>query len=132
MRIGEVSKQTGFSRDTIRFYEKIGLLTVERTNSLFNNYKQYTFDHLHRLELIKRAKRFGFTLNEIAELLELIDARSASCLILEEKVNEKIVDLNNRIQELEEMKKTILKSIQKARTQCLVKREEENCKLFEV
>ena len=77
MLIGEISKKTELSRDTIRFYEKRGLIKVESSVSEFNNYKEYTEDTLRRLLLIKKTKRFGFTLNEISELLELVDLNKA-------------------------------------------------------
>ncbi len=131
MLIGEISKKTELSRDTIRFYEKKGLLKVERTTSQFNNYKQYTLEHLQRLNLIKKAKRFGFTLNEISELLELFDLKNASCLILQDKVNEKLVDIDKKIQELIEIKKIILLGIKKAQTNCISKRKDSNCELLE-
>ena len=131
MRIGEISKRTELTRDTIRFYEKKGLLKVERTTSEFNNYKNYTLEHLKRLELIKKAKRFGFTLKDIADLLELFDIKNANCSILQKKVNQKIIDIDKKIQELQEMKRSILTGIQIAQTKCLSKKKDENCQLLE-
>jgi len=99
--------------------------------SEFNNYKDYTSKHLQYLHLIKRAKRFGFTLNEISELLKLFDLNSANCSIIEGKVNEKIIDIDNRIKELEEMRKLILIEIKQAQTDCVSKTDDNNCKLIE-
>jgi len=82
------------------------------------------------LQLIKKAKKFGFTLNEISELLKLFDLKSANCSILQEKVNEKLIDIDNRIQELKEIKSLILLGIQKAQTDCVSKTEDGNCKLL--
>lgn len=131
MLIGEISKKTDLSKDTIRFYEKKRLLKVERTISEFNNYKYYTSEHLHRLLLIKKAKQFGFTLNEIAELLELFDTKSANCTILQEKVNAKIRDIEKRIQDLKEIKGLILVGIQETQTKCGIQNEVVNCKILE-
>lgn len=131
MLIGEISKKTELSKDTIRFYEKKGLLKVERTSSEFNNYKHYSLEHLQRLQLIKKAKRFGFTLNEIAELLELFDRRTASCSILQEKINGRLLDIEKRIQELKEIKSLIILGVKKAQTHCVSKREDDNCNLLE-
>jgi len=130
MLIGEISKQTGLSRDTIRFYEKKGLLKVERTASQFNNYKQYTSKHLYQLQQIKKAKRFGFTLNEIADLLELIEAKRANCSTIQEKINDKIIDIDRRIQELKDFKSSILMGMQMAKTKCKTIKADENCKLL--
>ena len=130
MLIGEICKKTELSKDTIRFYEKRGLLQVERTSSEHNNYKNYTNEHLQRLQLIKKAKRFGFTLNEIVELLELYDTNSANCSVLQEKVQLKIADIDRRILDLQEIKGLILGGVQKAGSECLSRVEAKNCELL--
>ena len=132
MLIGEISKKTELTRDTIRFYEKKGLLKVDRTTSEFNNYKHYTLAHLQRLNLIKKAKGFGFTLNEISELLNLFDQKNANCLILQEKVDEKLDDIDRKIQELKEIKSLILLGTKKAQANGVSKREDGNCKCYDL
>lgn len=131
MLIGEISKKTELSRDTIRFYEKRGLIKVESSVSEFNNYKEYTEDTLRRLLLIKKTKRFGFTLNEISELLELVDLNKASCSIFKEKVIHKIADIDKRIQELEDIKALIFKGILDAQNNCTTIHENENCQVIQ-
>jgi len=74
------------SRDTIRFYEKKGLIEVDQNTSEFNNYKNYSEKNLQYLMLIKKAKHFGFTLNEISEILDLIKVNKANCSIIHSKV----------------------------------------------
>ena len=69
MKIGEVAKRSGVGIETIRFYEREGLLQEpERRPS---GYRQYDESTIKRLEYISRAKELGFTLAEIRELLEL-------------------------------------------------------------
>ncbi len=106
MLIGEISKKTGLSRDTIRFYEKKGLIKVDRTDSEWNNYKDYTVQTYHTLLLIKKAKGFGFTLNEIAEILDLLEMDRANCSTLTVKAEEKVKVIDEKIIELKAMKKT--------------------------
>jgi len=130
MLIGEISKKIGLSKDTIRFYEKKGLLKVNRTTSKFNNYKQYTAEHLSRLQLVKKAKRFGFTLKEIGDLLELKDANKADCSIMQKKVKDKLMDIDRRIQELEELKSSILFETKQAEQLCRTVGKNDNCKLI--
>ena len=130
MLIGEISKKARLSKDTIRFYERKGLIKVGQSNSEFNNYKNYTSENLQRLQLIKKTKRFGFTLNEIAELLELVDVNKANCSIFRNKINVKISDINNRIQELEDVKEQIYKGIQDAKIICKIETVDENCKIL--
>jgi MerR family transcriptional regulator, copper efflux regulator len=69
MLIGQLSKLTGFSRDTIRYYEKIGLIEVPRTRRTDSNYKDYPEEIVHKLRAIRKYKDLGFTLEEIRELL---------------------------------------------------------------
>ena len=127
MLIGEISKKTQLSRDTIRFYEKKGLIQARHTTSEFNNYKNYTEENVELLMLIKKAKNFGFTLNEIAEILDLVRIDKATCSALHEKVLSKIHDIDAKIQELEEMKLLIFTQLQKALINCKNPRENENC-----
>jgi DNA-binding transcriptional MerR regulator len=69
MLIGEVSKQTGLSRDTIRYYEKSGLLKRDKKARRENYYKEYSDLDLKVLFLIQLMKEYGFTLNEIREFI---------------------------------------------------------------
>jgi len=130
MLIGEICKKSGLTKDTIRFYEKKGLLKVERSASEFNNYKLYTFNHLDRLEIIKKAKRFGFTLNEIMDLLELFDTKKANCSTLEQKLSKKLEDIDLRIKELKEFKSSILTEIKIAESKCKSSIKDDNCKIL--
>ena len=68
MLIGQLSKRAGLTRDTIRYYEKLGLLVSENRNAE-NDYKNYGRQALHRLEHIQQLKALGFTLREIRGLL---------------------------------------------------------------
>lgn len=127
MRIGEICRITKLSKDTIRFYEKKGLIKVSRSTSIHNNYKEYTEENVRQLRMIKNAKRFGFTLNEIAELLELMKMNLATCATLRKKVNDKIFDINKRILKLVEMKNMILSNISESENDCCLNVETENC-----
>lgn len=104
MLIGELSTKTGLSRDTIRFYEKQGLIAVGKKERRYNNYKEYSDLTLTRLLLIKHIKGFGFTLNETSELLDMIETKTASCSNVSKRVTEKIAIIDKKIQELVEIK----------------------------
>jgi len=68
-KIGEVTKQTGMSADTLRYYEKYGLLPRVSRNA--SGIRQYTDKDISRLKFIKRAQRMNFSLNEIKDLLSM-------------------------------------------------------------
>lgn len=104
MLIGELSEKSGFSRDSIRYYEKIGLIRLARRNRRANNYKEYSLEILQRLETIKQLKHFGFTLTETAELLNLMDAQRSPCEGLPKKLDEKISGIEDKINQLESFK----------------------------
>jgi len=128
MLIGEICKKTELSKDTIRFYEKKGLLKVDRSISKYNNYKNYTEGHVKQLLLIKNAKRFGFTLNEIVELFELMKMNLATCSTLRKKIDAKILDIDKRIMDLVEMKRMIQLNLNEINDTCCSNQEAENCK----
>ncbi|PCJ65572.1 MAG: heavy metal-responsive transcriptional regulator [Bacteroidetes bacterium] len=119
MLIGEIAQKTNLSRDTIRFYEKKGLIQVERTVSEWNNYKDYKEETLHKLILIKKAKGFGFTLNEISDIITMYDLNEATCEIMGAKIKEKLHTIDKKISDLQEMKMTIIRRVEQARNECI-------------
>lgn len=130
MLIGELSAKTGLSRDTIRFYEKQGLILIDRKQRRDNNYKEYGEPVLNRLNMIKRIKNFGFTLNETMELLTLIDLNAATCDEVSNRVDEKVVIIENKISDLLTLRKQLIDSVQTCRTCCQPSSADENCPII--
>lgn len=116
MLIGELSNKTGLSRDTIRFYEKLGLIAVPRKERRFNNYKEYSEEILQRLLSVKRIKSFGFTLNEASDLLDMIEMNEATCDNVIGKIETKVKLLDEKIQELREIKTLLLNGIKNCKS----------------
>jgi DNA-binding transcriptional MerR regulator len=76
-RIGNLARLTGTKVETIRYYERLGLLPKPaRTGA---NYRAYGRNHLERLSFVRRGRDLGFSLDEVRELLRLSDDRSQSC-----------------------------------------------------
>jgi DNA-binding transcriptional MerR regulator len=71
MRIGELSKRSGFTKDTIRFYEKLGLIALKKTDRNKYQFKDYPETILRRLVAIRQIKDYGFTLQETLGILIL-------------------------------------------------------------
>lgn len=132
MLIGELSKRTGLTKDTIRFYEKQGLIKVGRRERRVNNYKEYSPDVLRRLLLFKKIKSYGFTLQESDELIALVDANLASCDRMEKAAANKLVVIDKKIEELKALKELIKSSIESCKRGCKPENDEVNCPLFEV
>ncbi len=108
MLINELSKRTGVTIHTIRFYEKAGLIKGKRDENVkSNNYFNYDEESVEKLSLIRDAKSVGFTINEIGQL---IDAWYNNQLTVADKVavlDEKLSSIEERIQQLTEMKEMI-------------------------
>ena len=103
--IGEVARLGGVGIETVRFYEREGLLAKpQRTSS---GYRQFDGDAVARLQFIRRAKELGFTLNEIKDLLSLrVDAHT-SCMDVRTSAEAKIADIEGKIKSLRRMKKAL-------------------------
>ena len=113
MLIGELANRTECPRDTIRFYEKVGLIEGKRGRSGTNNYKHYDDQMVDRILLVKQAKIFGFTL---AEIKGLIGAWQANTLSLKEKISifqDKIVLVDRRISELRQVKQYLQRKVKR-------------------
>ncbi len=105
MKIGELSQQSGLSIDTIRFYEKQGLLPPPRRTAA--NYRHYDPETVRRLVFIRRARDLGFTLHEIAELLALSEHQEADAGAVRDAARAKVEDLERRIHDLQEMRRAL-------------------------
>jgi len=130
MLIGELSKRCGLSRDTIRFYEKHGLIEIGKKERRFNNYKEYSEEILNRLLTVKKLKGFGFTLNEILDMLDMIEANEATCGNVASKITGKIKILDEKIQELNQLKEMLLNGVGLCEGGCNPVRPENNCSML--
>jgi Cu(I)-responsive transcriptional regulator len=107
--IGQVAKQSGVSVETVRYYEKEGLLEVpERKES---GYRQFKGDTIARLSFIQQAKKLGFSLKEIGELLSITSDANTVCNDVKQLSQDKLVDIENKIKMLQQMRKSLKKLI---------------------
>jgi len=103
LTIGEVAKRSGVGIETIRFYERKGL--IDDPPRRLSGYRQYPKETIDRLRFIRKAKELGFTLNEINDLLVISVDASASCADVKERAEAKIENIERKIQSLSRMKK---------------------------
>tara|TARA_B100002019_G_C20798661_1_gene370183 strand:- start:37 stop:474 length:438 start_codon:yes stop_codon:yes gene_type:complete len=99
--IGRLANAVGVNIDTMRFYEKRGLLPTP--NRRPSGYREYDIDTVQRLRFILRAKHLGFTLNEITELLSLSNGKDMGAV--RKAATAKLDDVESRIQELKRVRK---------------------------
>lgn len=115
MLIGKLAVLSGFSRDTIRYYEKLKLISAVPASGSKNNYKNYSQQTLDDLARIFELKSLGFTLSEIAALLKAFNTSDARCIALPEVLRAKISMFDQKIELLNQYRHK-LKNVQKACT----------------
>ena len=106
LSIGQVAHQAGVGVETIRFYEREGLLEEPPRKS--SGYRQYSDQVIKRIHFIKRAQRLGFSLKEINELLLLrVDAQT-TCEEVKQHTEAKIAEVERKLVELQRMRLALL------------------------
>ena len=101
LTVGKLASAAGVGVETIRFYQKRGLLAQPARG---NGYRQYAARDVARIQFIKRAQAIGFTLNEIAELIELEQDATAQCGDLQQRTDEKIRAIDEKMADLTRMR----------------------------
>lgn len=102
MKIGELARRAEVGIDTLRYYEREGLLPPPRR--LASGYRSYGEDDVARLHFIRRAKTLGFTLAEIRELLALSGRREDDMAGMKAAAADKLVDVETRLAELDRIR----------------------------
>ncbi len=108
LTIGQVAKRSGVGLETVRFYERKGL--VEEPPRTVSGYRQYPEDVVSRIRFIRRAKELGFKLSEISELLSLRVDPDTTCADVRKQTELKLADVKEKIRALERIK-TALKRL---------------------
>lgn len=105
MNISEVAKLTGLTAKSIRLYEDKGLITPPSRGD--NGYRQYSRVHIEELQLIARAKRVGFSLDECKALVSLAHDPQRKSAAVKEKAQEKLAQVKAKLLELEQIKEQL-------------------------
>ena len=105
MKIGELANKTGCSIQTIRFYEREGLINpLQRTQS---NYRLYDKGSLRQLTFIKQCRSLDMSIVEVKQLIQNKENPNNSCASINSMIDVHINDVTNRIQELVQLKETL-------------------------
>lgn len=124
MKIGEVAKRSRTGIETIRYYEREGLLPEPERRPA--GYRAYDGSTVERLEYIRGAKELGFTLAESRELLALSFAAHAGCDHVRRRAEAKVADTEGKIRGLQRMKRSLGKIVER----CRAKNAAEDCPLL--
>ncbi len=107
MTIGKLAKLAGVGVETIRFYERKGL--IKKPQRRDGGFRLYTNDEASRVRFVKRAQELGFTLREVKELLDIQSKRKITGAQVQEKANEKIQEIRKKIEDLKQMKASLFR-----------------------
>ncbi len=105
MKIGQISSKTGVSKDTVRLYEKLGLLTNVTRPNPYNNYKEYGEENVYRIGLIKEMKRIGLKLSECKGIIDALVNNELNIEDREKLIQSKIKQTNEQIKSLQQIKR---------------------------
>lgn len=105
MTIGQVARDAGVGVETIRFYERRGLMDEPPRRS--SGYRQYPPEAVRQLRFIRRAKELGFSLREIADLLDLRADGEAQCEEVRHQLEAKAADVRRRIADLHHIQEAL-------------------------
>ncbi len=106
MNIGAAAEATGVTAKTIRYYESIGL--IPPATRAENGYRNYTGFDIKTLKFIQRARRLGFSVKDVGDLLELWRDRDRTSASVKAMALRHIADVEQRIQELDTIRRTLV------------------------
>ena len=107
LNIGQVARRAGMGIDTIRYYERRGLIAEPARKA--SGYRQYTEEVIARLRFVRRAKELGFSLDEIKELLSLKLDPALNSSKVKQHAEAKIADIEEKVHTLQRMKRALKK-----------------------
>lgn len=102
---GELAKRTGCNLETIRYYEKIGLMPDPPRGA--SGYRVYDESHVRRLRFILRARELGFAIEEIRGLLLLVDGGSQTCAEVKVRTEKHLADVRAKIADLRRVERVL-------------------------
>jgi Cu(I)-responsive transcriptional regulator len=124
MKIGELANATATNVETVRYYEKIGLLAPPARSA--SNYRSYGNEHLARLSFIRRARDLGFTLEAVRELLTLSDDTGQSCEAVDQIASAHLAEVERKIDDLSALRSELTRVIGSCRHGTIA-----DCKIIE-
>jgi MerR family mercuric resistance operon transcriptional regulator len=108
IQIGELSRRTGCNIETIRYYERIGLMPAPPRRG---RYRSYGGDDVGRLGFVRRARELGFTLDEVRALLGLVAGGQAACAEVRTLAASHLQGVRSRIADLKRMERVLAASV---------------------
>lgn len=111
LTIGALAKRTGVNIETIRFYEKAGVLAPPPRTP--GGHRVYGLDHLKRLSFVRRSREMGFTLDEVRALLGLVDSGRYTCAEVREITLHHLDSVRRKIADLRRLERVLAGTVEK-------------------
>jgi DNA-binding transcriptional MerR regulator len=124
-KIGRVAQETGLSIDTIRFYEKQGLL--KRSPRTEGGFRLFGLGDIETLRFVRKAQELGFSLTEIRELLMLRSDHVPPCSHVRELLDRKLAAVRQKIAELRNLERSLRHALQKCKRELKTAGGQEEC-----
>jgi len=105
LSIGALSKKSGVNIETIRYYERIGVMPVPARSA--SGYRIYRPDHLKRLSFVRRGRELGFSLDELRGLLRLVDGHTYTCAEVRTMMLEHVAEIRRKIADLRRLQRVM-------------------------
>lgn len=125
LTIGGLSKETGVKVVTIRFYEKMGVLTTPHRNA--GNYRVYSRDHVRRLHFVRRCRDLGFSLEQVLDFLRLSSDNTSSCAKVCRIAETHLQDVERKLADL----KRLASELRRVTSSCSGTRPMSECRIIE-
>lgn len=103
--IGILARESGVNVETVRYYEKIGVMPKAARSSA--GYRLYTADHLKRITFIRRGRELGFTLDELRTLLRLVDGHAYTCAEVRALTLDHVAGIRRKIADLRRLERVM-------------------------
>jgi Hg(II)-responsive transcriptional regulator len=124
LTIGQLAKRANVNLETIRYYERRSLLPEPSRRA--SGYRQYSPNAVARIRFIKRAQELGFSLNEISELLALRVEAQTTCNEVQQIVEIKVADIEQKIESLQRMQQILTNLLH----HCQMRQETDECPIL--
>jgi len=129
-QIGEMARKIGVQPESIRYYERIGLLPKPRRGT--GGYRLFSRDDLGRVELIKKMQALGFSLDQIRRMLELKFTHGHSCQHVRDGLRQKLEAIDRQIADLRAFRKDVAQALKTCERSMEVHASEDYCPVLEI
>lgn len=109
LKIGQVAKAAGVGVDTVRFYERRGVLPAARRRDY--GYREFTEATVERIQFAKNLQNLGFTLDDVVSLLKAVDAGTANCASEKHRFEVVLARVDEKIASLKDVRRRLVKTL---------------------